>query len=204
MDTSPKSAIDEGGAGVAPDAGRCLGVSPAPSALAAVINEPLEIRHTCHSHRSSTRRTIEERKAKMSTQNLTSDIRAVIEEWADALRNKDATRMLSYYAPPASLFSRAAAALDCIERRRSKCVVRHLARPNRLRNPRPLYHDRRDVAFSHSLNRMHGAKKDGAKADFWFWQTFGFQRIKGEWKIAHEHQSVPFYMGWQLQSRDRP
>lgn len=99
MNTSPKSAIDEGGAGVAPDAGRRLGVSPAPSALAAVINEPLETRHTCHSHRSSTRRTIEERKAKMSTQTLTSDIRAVIEEWADALRNKDATRMLFHYAP---------------------------------------------------------------------------------------------------------
>jgi len=129
----------------------------------------------------------------MSTQTLTSDIRAVIEEWADALRNKDATRMLPHYAP-GSLFSRAAAALDCIERRRSKCVVRHLARPNRLRNPRPGYHGRRDVAFSHSLNRMHGTKTDGAKADLWFRQTFGFQRIKGEWKIAHEHESVPFYM----------
>ena len=101
--------------------------------------------------------------------------------------------MLPHYAP-GSLFSRAAAALDCIERRRSKCVVRHLARPNRLRNPRPGYHDRRDVAFSHSLNRMHGTKTDGAKADLWFRQTFGFQRIKGEWKIAHEHESVPFYM----------
>jgi len=35
----------------------------------------------------------------MSTQTLTSDIRAVIEEWADALRKKDATHMLSHYAP---------------------------------------------------------------------------------------------------------
>jgi ketosteroid isomerase-like protein len=51
-----------------------------------------------------------------------------------------------------------------------------------------------DVAFSHSLNRMHGTKTDGVKADLWFRQTFGFQRIKGEWKIAHEHESVPFYM----------
>ena len=89
----------------------------------------------------------------MSTQTLTSDIRAVIEEWADALRNKDATRMLSHYAPNGD-----------------------------------------DVAFSHSLNRMHGTKTDGAKADLWFRQTFGFQRIKGEWKMAHEHESVPFYM----------
>jgi ketosteroid isomerase-like protein len=51
-----------------------------------------------------------------------------------------------------------------------------------------------DVAFSHSLNRMHGTKTDGAKGDLWFRHTFGFQRIKGEWKIAHEHESVPFYM----------
>jgi PhnB protein len=41
---------------------------------------------------------------------------------------------------------------------------------------------------------MHGTKTDGAKGDLWFRHTFGFQRIKGEWKIAHEHESVPFYM----------
>jgi len=41
---------------------------------------------------------------------------------------------------------------------------------------------------------MHGTKTDGAKADLWFRDTFGFQRIKGKWKIAHEHESVPFYM----------
>jgi ketosteroid isomerase-like protein len=41
---------------------------------------------------------------------------------------------------------------------------------------------------------MQGTKTDGAKADLWFRQTFGFQRITGEWKIAREHESVPFYM----------
>ena len=51
-----------------------------------------------------------------------------------------------------------------------------------------------DVAFSHSLNRLHGTKTDGVKGGLWFRHTFGFQRIDGAWKIAHEHESVPFYM----------
>ena len=51
-----------------------------------------------------------------------------------------------------------------------------------------------DTAFSHSLNRLSGTKVDGEQADVWFRQTVGFRKIGGAWKIAHEHESVPFYM----------
>jgi len=50
------------------------------------------------------------------------------------------------------------------------------------------------VGFSHSLNRMTGEKRDGEKVDLWFRHTLGFRKLRGEWKVVHEHESVPFYM----------
>ncbi len=50
------------------------------------------------------------------------------------------------------------------------------------------------VAFCHSLNRISGTKSDGEKIDIWIRETLGLRKIEGEWKITHEHQSVPFYM----------
>jgi ketosteroid isomerase-like protein len=50
------------------------------------------------------------------------------------------------------------------------------------------------VAFCHALSRMSGTKVDGAKADLWLRWTLGFRKLDGQWKITHEHESVPFYM----------
>ena len=32
------------------------------------------------------------------------------------------------------------------------------------------------------------------RSDVWFRSTLGFRKIGGEWKIAHEHELVPFLM----------
>jgi PhnB protein len=134
----------------------------------------------------------------MNKKTKTTDeaqIRAVIEEWADALRNKDATRMLSQYGPKLVHFSLAPPLLSTASNAQGLSAWFATWQG-------PIGYEIRDlditvaddVAFSHSLNRMHGTKTDGAKGDLWFRHTFGFQRIEGEWKIAHEHESVPFYM----------
>ena len=124
-----------------------------------------------------------------------AQIRAVIQEWADALRNKEPTRTLSHYAPNLVHFSLAPPLLSTAsnpEGLNAWFATWQGPIGYEIRNLSILVGD--DVAFSHSLNRMHGTKTDGEKADLWFRDTFGFQRIKGEWKIAHEHESVPFYM----------
>jgi PhnB protein len=124
-----------------------------------------------------------------------AQIRAVIEEWADALRNKEPTRTLSHYAPNLVHFSLAPPLLSTASNPEGLNAWFDTWQGPigyEIRNLSILVGD--DVAFSHSLNRMHGTKTDGAKGDLWFRHTFGFQRIKGEWKIAHEHESVPFYM----------
>ena len=51
-----------------------------------------------------------------------------------------------------------------------------------------------DVAYAHGLRHMTGKKKDGEKVDLWFRATAGFRRERGQWKITHVHNSVPFAM----------
>ena len=50
------------------------------------------------------------------------------------------------------------------------------------------------VAFSRSLNRMTGTKTSGEEMDLWVRATICYRRIDGEWRVAHEHVSVPFHM----------
>ena len=51
-----------------------------------------------------------------------------------------------------------------------------------------------EVAFCHGLTHMTGRKVDGAQVDLWFRTTLGLRKEGGAWRIAHEHESVPFYM----------
>jgi PhnB protein len=50
------------------------------------------------------------------------------------------------------------------------------------------------AAFRHSLTRLSGTKIDREKVDVWFRLILCFQKLGGAWKIAHQHESVPFYM----------
>ena len=48
-----------------------------------------------------------------------------------------------------------------------------------------------DVAFSHSLNRISGALKNGHKTDTWLRFTACFRKNDGKWLITHLQASVP-------------
>jgi ketosteroid isomerase-like protein len=121
-------------------------------------------------------------------------IRKMINDWADALRNKGAEGVLSHYAAQLVHFSLAPRLLSAESDAKSLNAwfvtwqdtigyeIHGLSVP---------VGD--DVALSHSLNRMHGTT-NGEKSDLWFRHTFGFRKIGGEWKITHEHESVPFYL----------
>jgi ketosteroid isomerase-like protein len=51
-----------------------------------------------------------------------------------------------------------------------------------------------DIAYATALLRMRGTKTGGERSDLWFRSTVGLRREHGAWKIAHEHNSVPFLM----------
>jgi ketosteroid isomerase-like protein len=124
-----------------------------------------------------------------------AQIRKVIDNWAHALRNKDAESVLSHYAPSLIHFSLAPSLFSA----RSATKDLNVWFATRQGPIGYEIHDLNitvggDVALSHSLNRMHGTKTDGAKDDLCFRHTLGFRKISGDWKITHEHESVPFYM----------
>ena len=125
-------------------------------------------------------------------------IRALLDAWADAIRAKDTNGSLSPYAPDVVRFLlepplryTGVAALD-------KAGLEQWFRSFRgqlgyeIRDLGATVGD--DVAFCHSLNRMRGTKADGEDVDLWLRTTLGFRKIDGEWRITHEHESVPFYM----------
>lgn len=51
-----------------------------------------------------------------------------------------------------------------------------------------------DLALAYGLAHMTGTKKGGGKADLWHRVTVGLARRGGEWKVIHQHSSVPFLM----------
>ena len=51
-----------------------------------------------------------------------------------------------------------------------------------------------DLAFAFGLANMRGRKRDEGAVDLWYRVTLCFQRQLGQWKVVHEHASVPFRM----------
>jgi PhnB protein len=124
-----------------------------------------------------------------------AQIRALIERWAQGLRRKDADAVVACYANGFVQFSLAppliSAATDAAGLNAWFATWRGGLGYE--------LHDLRiavggDAAFSHSLNRLRGTKTDGEANDLWFRHTLGFRKRGGDWKIVHEHESVPFYM----------
>jgi ketosteroid isomerase-like protein len=51
-----------------------------------------------------------------------------------------------------------------------------------------------DVAFCHGFIRVSARAKDGEASAWWVRATTCLVRQAGQWKIVHQHTSVPFYM----------
>lgn len=122
-------------------------------------------------------------------------IRAVIDRWLAALRAKRADEVVSHGADGLVAFTLAPPLVTPTEDRSG--LQRWFDTWDG-----PISLDIRDltiacggdVAFCHFLSHMSGRKTDGEAPDLWFRQTLGLRRIGGAWKIAHQHESVPFYM----------
>jgi PhnB protein len=131
----------------------------------------------------------------MSEKDDVRQIRGVIDDWAAAMRAKDAnqvrrhcTKDLLHFslAPPLISDEKGAFGLE------AWFDTWQGGLGYELRDLEIVAGD--GVAFSHSLNHLTGTNKNGHKSDLWFRSTLGLRRVGGEWKIAHEHESVPFLM----------
>lgn len=60
-----------------------------------------------------------------------------------------------------------------------------------------------DVAFLHCFDRMSGTLESGEPFDLWLRVTSGLRKINGEWRIIHDHVSVPTYFETGMAALDQ-
>lgn len=124
-----------------------------------------------------------------------AQIRALIDQRVEALHAKDAPAVLSCLTPDFVGFSLAPPLVSIMTNARAYEAWFATWKG-------PIGTEIRDLAIavsgdlgvSHSLNLMTGIAAGGHEVKLWYRQTLSFRRINGAWKIAHEHNSVPFYM----------
>jgi PhnB protein len=123
-----------------------------------------------------------------------AQIRAVIEDWAAALRAKNAERVMSYGTADMMSFA-LSPPLVTVESTDGVQAWFNTWQGDIGYEFRDLQIVGGDgVGFSHSLNHMTGMRTSGDETDLWFRHTLGFRKFSDTWKIVHMHESVPFKM----------
>ena len=132
---------------------------------------------------------------KSSKETDETQIRNLIDTWAQAVRAKDSAGLVSNVASQVLMF-------DVIN------PLQHIgsdALKNRAEQwlssfQGPIGYEVHnlsitagdDVAFCHSLNRVSGTTNEGKKIDMYWRATVCFRKLDGKWTVTHEHSSVPF------------
>lgn len=133
-----------------------------------------------------------------------AEIRTAVEKLAESLRKKDADKALSAYAKDKVQFLLAPplqyAGENAIDETSMQEWFDSFDGPIGFEVRELAVTAGDDLAFAHSLNHMTGKKKDGEKADLWVRDTLCFKKIDGEWKVIHQHESVPFYMDGSMKA----
>lgn len=126
-----------------------------------------------------------------------AQLRRLIDHWAEAIGAKNVDAVMSHYAADVVTFDLAPplqyTGADALKKSLEAWFPTFRG---------PVGYEIRDlsiatggdVAFCRSLNRISGTKTGGEEADVWVRATVGLRKIDGEWKVTHEHSSVPFYM----------
>jgi ketosteroid isomerase-like protein len=125
-----------------------------------------------------------------------AEIRALIADWARAIRAKDVNAAMGHCAADVVAFDLAPlqyAGADALKTSLAAWFPTFRG---------PVGYDIRkldvtageDVAFCRSLNRISGIRTNGEATDVWVRAIVGLRRIDGTWNVTHEHASVPFYM----------
>jgi uncharacterized protein (TIGR02246 family) len=131
--------------------------------------------------------------APLSKQDET-DIRAIIERWARAVREEDRDRISADHDPqilmfdvPPPLFSRGQEAYmatwEVFFARAEKPVRFDLSDINVTAG--------QDVAFATAIGHCVSIERDRIREELEFRLTMGFRKIDGRWRIMHEHHSLP-------------
>jgi uncharacterized protein (TIGR02246 family) len=120
-------------------------------------------------------------------------IRGVIDDLVIAIRSKDLHAVMASYAPDLVAFDIVPplqfVGAGAFEKPWRDVFARFETIDYEVRDLRITAGD--DVAFSHSLNRIHGTMANGQDTDLWLRSTACFRVIDGRWRIVHLQASIP-------------
>jgi uncharacterized protein (TIGR02246 family) len=124
-----------------------------------------------------------------------SQIRELIDGWADAVRAKDVDRIMSHYAPDVLVFD----AISQLQFKGVEAYRTHWEACFSMCQGPTIFeiHDLQvtaadGLAFCHGLNRCGGTGEDGEEKVCWMRMTVCYREINGKWVVVHEHFSSPF------------
>jgi uncharacterized protein (TIGR02246 family) len=125
-------------------------------------------------------------------------IQQLMEDLAEAVRTKDAERLIANYAPDVVAFD----VVDPLQYIGAEAVKTRAEQWLAAFEDGLVgyeYGDLRitagdDAAFCHSLNHIYAMRTDGNKIDMWWRATVCLRKTGDDWRITHIHSSVPFDM----------
>jgi uncharacterized protein (TIGR02246 family) len=133
-----------------------------------------------------------------SNDNAKTQIATVFANWQKAFEAKDVNGVMVMYAPDVTAFDivpplqfKGADAY----RKDYVAFFGQFDGPIRVDVPNMQVETGGDVALAYGLERITGKMKDGTPVDMWLRYTEGLKRIGGQWRVVHEHISVPVDMG---------
>ena len=123
-----------------------------------------------------------------------SEVAALLESRAEAIRRKDIEALMGCYAGEAVAFDawgplrvNAATMRDHWQ----QCFDGHEG-PLRFEHRELAIRAGDGVAFAHCLIGLSGKLVDGPEHRFWGRGSLGLVKVEGAWRIVHEHASAPF------------
>ena len=125
-----------------------------------------------------------------------SEIRSLFATWQKAFEAKDVNGVMSIYAPGATLTS-----FDIVGplqfkgadayRKDYADFFAQFKGPIHVDYPDMQIVAGNNVGIAYGLERLTGTMTNGTPVDMWVRYTEGLKRIDGQWRVVHEHISVP-------------
>ena len=126
-----------------------------------------------------------------------SEVRELITAWEQTVRSRDVSRIMAYYSDDVVAFD-AIKQLQFIGREAygahwAACMAMCTG-PMIFEIHQLSINASEDLAFCHFLNRCGGTDNNGQQQSSWMRTTSCLRRQEGQWRIVHEHFSMPVDM----------
>ena len=123
-----------------------------------------------------------------------TEVRRLVENWADAVRRRDLAGILLHHSPDILMFD-----VPPLFQSRGIDAYKKTWAVFFAWSHDPVVFDiidmsitaGEDVAFVAAVMRCSGREKDGTDIDLNFRLTIGLRKIDREWLVLHEHHSIP-------------